>query len=277
MRSLVSWLALVGAASGQGLFNGSRAVAPPLHVLLVRVPKTASDTVESSLLAWQRAGLCNIDVQAIHVPTNLRARPTADVVQAADKVIITNRDPVARFVSAFNWRHPWNSPLTHNTAQSPDAYPFEEELYSCFWHVNDLADALVRSFRSAANRTRCEQLAWAACKTDPTWGNVHLSMIQAGLTSYVATAGLSTYLSRPLFVVHVEDFKADLHRLFTFLECDHSRLPASGLPIISKHEAYEGSNRTELSSMGQLLLRMALHHDYVSMYSLETGLAPSGW
>lgn len=276
----LSWsIALVSAAPMLQLFNDSAAglSALPQQVLLVRVPKTASDTVESSLSEWQRLGLCNINVHAVHSPTTVHARPTAEMVHAADKVIITNRDPVSRFVSAFNWRHPYNAQQTHNTAQGPLAYPFEQELYACFWHVSELADALVRSYRSAANRNRCEQLAWMACKTDPTWSNDHMSMIQAGLTSYMNTAGLSAYLSRPLLVVHVEDFTADLQRLFAFLDCDSGRLPASGLPVMSTHISYEGSNRTELSSMDEFILRVALHHDYMSMYSLEKGLAPRGW
>jgi hypothetical protein len=249
----------------------------PPTVLLVRIPKTASGTVEQTLREWQVLGLCSIDLRVVHSPVDISRRPTAAMLQEADKLILTHRDALSRFVSAFNWRHPYNSGQTHNTARSPDAYPFEDELFACFWHVNELADALIRSYRSAANRTRCEQLAWSACKTTATISGDRMSMIQAGLTSYLLTAGLRAYLSRPLFIVHVEDFVADLRRMFEFLDCDSSRLPASGLPVVSEHDTYPGKNRTELSAMGELTLRLALHHEYNSLYHLEQGFAPTGW
>mmetsp|Transcript_35198 Transcript_35198/g.112067 ORF Transcript_35198/g.112067 Transcript_35198/m.112067 type:complete len:306 (+) Transcript_35198:3-920(+) len=252
---------------------------PPVTpiVLLVRVPKTASGTVEESLRQWQKLGLCNLDLRVVHSPVVISARPTAAMLYQADKLIVTHRDPVGRFVSAFNWRHPYNGQQTHNTAQSPSAYPFEDELYGCFWHVNELAEALIRSYRSSANRTRCEQLAWSACKTTATISGDRMSMLQAGLTSYLATAGLRAYLSRPLLIVHVEDFTADMRRLFDFLHCDSSRLGASGPQVESIHDTYPGKNRTELSAMGELTLRLALHHDYEALYHLEQGLAPTGW
>jgi hypothetical protein len=246
-------------------------------VLLIRVPKAASATIEASLREWQRLGLCSFDLRVVHSPNVISTRPTAAMIEEADKLIVTHRDPVGRFVSAFNWRHPYNGGQTHNAAQSPTAYPFEDELYACFWHVNDLADALVRSYRSSANRTRCEQLAWFACKTTATISGDRMSMLQAGLTSYLGSAGLRSYLSRPLLIVHVEDFMADLRRMFDFLQCDSSRLGATGLPVESVHDAYPGKNRTQLSAMGELTLRLALHHEYEALYHLEQGLAPTGW
>ena len=75
-----------------------------VRVLLVRVPKTASESMQRALKDWKHSGWCDIDLQVVHTPDDLSRRPTAEMLSGHDKVIITSREPLSRFVSAFNWR-----------------------------------------------------------------------------------------------------------------------------------------------------------------------------
>ena len=240
-----------------------------MNVLLIRVPKTASGTVAAAVQQWHHFDLCNISkLKVIHRPDEQNTRPTASDLRAADKVILTTRDPLARFVSAFNWRHPRNKEGTHLTAGTRDAHPFEDKLYGCFDHVSELADALVRSSHNKLNHqsiSMCESLAWEACaipnSTSPT-----ISMLQAGIFSYVAPAGLPAFLARPLQLLHTEDLAAGLDRLYRWLECDPLRVPPK-LPQVHT-KSYPGKSDTQLSQMGEYMLRFALGHEYAMHHSL---------
>merc|ERR1711879_817234 len=98
---------------------------------------------------------CDIKVSSIHAPHFPEKWPTAAQLDRFDKIIITVRDPVARFVSAFNWHHPRANIGSERT-------PFEIGIYECFSHVSELADSLARSHPSEGTRSPCEKLAWGA-------------------------------------------------------------------------------------------------------------------
>lgn len=241
------------------------------NVLLVRVPKTASGTVVAVLKQWRQYGLCNISsLVTIHSPESRFTRPTTAQLNAADKVIVTSRDPLNRFVSAFNWRHPRNGKMTHNTALSQHGYQFENRLYACFQHVGELADALVRSRHDMLNHinvSMCARVAWEACSTEmgDDFSRGRDSMIHAGLSSYVNPAGPAAFLARPLRIILQEDMSASLDRLYRWLECDRlQERPA----IPSVHTMYPGKNDTYLSPMGAQMLRFALGDDYAMHNSL---------
>lgn len=239
------------------------AAGPGRQVLLVRVPRTASDTVEESLTAWRRQGLCDVTVRSVHSPVDQAMRPTAAMLNASDAVVVTHRDPVDRFVSAFNWRHPGHAAHLHYGA---DAFAFEQQLYACFNSSAELAEALIR-----ADGTRCRQLAKMACSPVPTMPRGRMSMIQAGLASYVGTAGVAAFRSRPLLMTRVERLSDDLHRLFDWLGCDRARLPTLGLPVRSRHRMPMTQN---MSRDGRHALRTALKLDYESATRLLLPLSP---
>jgi hypothetical protein len=69
----------------------------PLTALLVHVPKTAGETVVTALCACR-----GVNVTVVHAPRYSQSRPSAAALAAFDRVVVTARDPVARFASAFN-------------------------------------------------------------------------------------------------------------------------------------------------------------------------------
>ena len=79
-----------------------------------------------------------ITVSEVHMD-----RPDKTVLDSGFPVMSV-RDPIARVVSAFNYRHPARGGNVHHKALpgAPDADPLEVELYSCFDHVNSFAEAL---------------------------------------------------------------------------------------------------------------------------------------
>lgn len=243
-------------------------------LLLVRVPKTGSHAIWDVLLRWSTQQLCSFNLTVAHTPTLLDRRPSAEELARFDRVVVTVRDPVARFVSAFNWRHPRNANLTTRTVGDPRAYRFEAELYGCFAHVSDLADALERTHRRPeASHTRCERLAWEACSPSPVSARESwVTMLQAGVASYVGRAGVSSFLARPLELAHTEDLVSDARRIYRWLGC---RTPTTEVKLSQTHDDYPGRDDTRLSRMAELRLRLALHHEYAALHALEAGVGRS--
>ena len=110
-----------------------------VRVLLVRVPKTASESMQRALKDWKRSGWCDIDLQVVHMPDDLSRRPTAEMLSGHDKVIITSREPLSRFVSAFNWRCP-----SSRLALSPPSLP-----------ITTTRTVSAAGFRHAGTRATC--------------------------------------------------------------------------------------------------------------------------
>ena len=255
-------------------------------VLLVRVPKTASEALKSAMQNWVATGLCQYKTDMVHNG----ARPTAKDLQGYDKVIMSSRDPIDRFVSAFNWRSPQNTDRKKNRPDATKWGGIETDLYDCYTHVRGLANALAASRHGAKNnRTRCQRLAWDSCGPWRKYTDKMPSgaMVQLGASFYVAKAGVPAFLSRPFELVHLENLAEDMQRIYLWLGCD----PASAEPEVAKavsllynssgyrffripssHVKYQGKDDTGLSDGGRKALRECLNHDYNVLDRLEGGL-----
>ena len=103
---------------------------------LVHVGKCAGSTLDTDLRA-----------QGFHFTRHHMRRPRA---QAGHRYVVLVRDPVARFISAFNWRYHLHSenllPPHHQEAQMMAMRQrMEWEFLSQFRDVNDFAERLVRN------------------------------------------------------------------------------------------------------------------------------------
>ena len=124
-------------------------------VTLVHVGKTAGETVLHMLqdtCKRRRNRHCSL-LRHNHTNDPWQQQVHNRMINDADLdktsiFVITMRDPFARTVSAFNWRHPRGGgnhsfsqfPVPWNT--HPSVNPLEVSLYECFEQVNDFANAL---------------------------------------------------------------------------------------------------------------------------------------
>ena len=246
------------------------AVAPALckqTVLLVRTPKTGSSTALQALDHRQQD--CGYALTYIHdvgtpsMPWS-DSPPSAHTLSRFDKVVLMVRDPVGRFISAFNYRR---------ATQAHDGSAFEKELFNCFAHVRGLTDALARSRdrTKSAQRTYCENVAWRACEPSG------LHMITAGVSWFVSGAGLPVFQrlmrSKSLEIIRTEAMEEDTTRVLRWLRCN----PRLDKPLPRVNSMYPGKDDVEVSPEGAIALRQALARDYAAYHGLLAGqhLLPS--
>lgn len=187
----------------------------------VHVGKTGGSTLEKRLRRC-----CNPKHGRLHVvhkqPLTLTNGP------ANQSIVVSIREPVARIVSAFNYRRHYNARTvlhcsqefkarpeyklkTHrfdcSTGQAP---PLETALFACYADMNEFAEGLFESTGAhmQANQT-CRDIAHTVLAQ-------HVNHIGEGLTFYLNTRVNFTALQHQIFAVRTEHLDSDFC-LYAFL------------------------------------------------------------
>ena len=163
------------------------------------------------------------------------------------RYLIGVRDPVARVVSAFNWRHPNN---TRNGKIHGHIYPhIELKLYACFPTVDAFALGIVAA-------GPCGDLA-------RKFLSVPRAHITEGLEFYVGSVLDKGLLDRPYALLHTERLAADVAAAARWLGCRFR--------YRHEHGHYRTRNATFLSPAGRANLRTAFRREYEVLAALEAG------
>ena len=250
-------------------YNGSskvvrRYVRGPLgpsfgNVTVVHIGESAGTTVVEYL---QDHGMAFYELHVQRVPLAFVSKM---------KVIITLRDPVERFVSAF-YDH---GVLTANSKNR--SHPMSHlAMDSCFQgSVDQLALAL-------ANRSStCGALAWAATDT----GFTHARM---GLSFYFSVSNVLSTLLRggAYMLIHLSTLEQDLDRVLDWLGKKDNQSSRSSSKMHHTHQGdwshtsrnrttskpagRQSSSRKPLSQEGRHLLHTALQRDYEVLDALAS-------
>jgi hypothetical protein len=210
---------------------------------LIHIGKCAGQTVNKYLLHNK------VRVDRIHARV-----PEIDRLQRTGVVVVL-RDPIARIISAFNWRHPSTRPVDGKSCcPRMDHTELELAFYKCFDHVNEFAEALDED-------SQCGSRARDALTK-------HMKHIGMGYEFYFAQDVMSTLEKHLVFVIHQEHLTQDLHDflLWNNIKLTHDRIPVS-------HSAdgaiYPKMNDTYLSQDGRNTLRAHLARDYAIYEKLE--------
>lgn len=160
------------------MFNGMR-------ILLVHIGKTAGGTVSKAL------SVVGIKSRQLH----LHALDSI-MIEEYDVLIICLRDPVARVISAFNWRNPRYQNLTQHYNMKQCGVGSHSKLYSCCGTVDQYAHLL-------ADTSECGAIAREGeCHTE--------------LDTCAYLGGVVAELDRhkeKIFVVDTETISTDLNRI----------------------------------------------------------------
>lgn len=182
-----------------------------------------------------------------------------------DKVVVSVRDPIARVISAFNWRHTDGGGVkdkSFSLKHYPEAYYFDINLYKCFPSINDFAEALGPEY-SGNSSTKCRSIARDALDLNSTFYGPHLMQ---GYRFYMGPEILDYFniQNRSIYVVHQETMEADLMGLSDFLhvKLKHPR-------ISQRRSAYKRKNDKYISEQGKVNLRKALQPEYDFLEQLE--------
>ena len=217
-------------------------------ITFLHVGKCAGSTVESVLRQLTRpedGGRC---IHMAERPVHMH-RPQWQ--RNESELLMTTRDPVDRIVSAFNFRHPTRGyPHIHDKAipGKPGADPTEIELYQCFTHANEFAEAL-------DGTDHCADVArsvFHCCDHMPRY-----IFIGQGYEYYIGAPGIDAFERRRYALTHVDDLHADLVRISQWLGCTP---PPAALEHIRSD--YPSKHDTDLSSRGRANLLAMLQHEY---------------
>ena len=218
-------------------------------VLMVHIGKTGGSTV-AGLLRRTR-----ILFDEIHL-----SRTPESLIMSHPKVIVPVRDPVARFISAWNYAKNGLSPTRErevmrgiqkwnmrgsNFSQDSLGIPTDlwgYEVYGCFVDVRALADGLEQS-------DLCGRLARQLLVQPPP---VHLNHLTMGFCYYLG--GLIDLLAvHQAWVIRLEVMKADVLGMLTWLYGER----AAGTPRLGGQGATELHNKVTLSTLGSLCYHCA--------------------
>ena len=169
--------------------------------------------------------------------------------------VVVTRDPVARTVSAFNFRHPIGGNPGH-----PYMSPAELVLYTeCFPALPGGVNAFAESL---AEEGRCGDIA-RTCLHEPSAGCLHLSK---GHGYYLLSSGLMPLLRRPdkhAFAVRTESLEDDMPRLWEWL-CMEDQ------PLAYDHvKARPRTGDTALSDAGRAALVAQLGTEFYAKATVE--------
>jgi len=153
-----------------------------------------------------------------------------------DAVVVSLRDPVARLVSAFNWRHLDGG---GHVLRPESTLALEQQLYSCYPHVEDFAQAVIHN-ATLHPRSHCARVMENALHPPEELPKHHLSM---GLDFYIGDLLRSGELAKiPIYALRSENLAADLVSMSTSLglrlRTRETGVTKSGYP--RKHDALSG-------------------------------------
>eukprot|EP00908_Phaeocystis_cordata_P012304 Transcript_23269.p1 GENE.Transcript_23269~~Transcript_23269.p1 ORF type:complete len:269 (-),score=12.79 Transcript_23269:139-945(-) len=209
-------------------------------IVFVHVGKAGGDSILSALSRSCKRPGCNLRPQIHMRPVRL-----ADLA-GTSAVVVSYRDPVDRFVSAFNWRHPRGGATVHAMGGRPDptnptAAKAEIALYRCFEEPNEAANALW-------DETWCGVVARQALNEK------EVGHIGKGLFYYFGNV-LDMLERVPIFVVHASSIRSDM-------ACLASKLGLRFVPPPHLNSDYARRNRTFLDATGREKLTHALANEY---------------
>jgi hypothetical protein len=220
----------------------------PYH--LVHVGKCAGESVIRTLQP-QVAGL---EIYHVH-DANLRLADAVLRRDPSDIFIVLTRDPVDRFVSAFEWD-------LHSKSVEGDGRRLKNEtwgrIFGAFLSANDLAEALTDPRRGR------RQAAVAALRAS----KLHM---QFDLGWYLPPQIASELPSGRTHVIRTERIGADLPRFLT-----SQGLRAAEAPVTKnsyKHRLPPERVTKTMSELARRNIRLASHATYATLALLESRLA----
>jgi hypothetical protein len=214
---------------------------------MIHVGKCAGATVNEFL------SHNNVLVDRIHLKA-----PDTEILERHIGVVVVLRDPVARVISAFNWRHPSTRPSKEGAHCCPAQDHTDAELafYQCFDHVNEFAEALDKD-TPRGQRAR-----------NALTGPEHWKHIGMGYEYYFPTKIMAALGHRLVFAIHTHRLQQDL---LDFLKWIHIKPTYKTLP--TRHDSdsafYPKKNDTHLSHKGRRKLTKHLAAEYKIYERLE--------
>jgi hypothetical protein len=218
-------------------------------VTFLHLGKTGGTTIDTILHGWSSC----IRVKDVHM-----FRPSPSDL-GGKKVVVSTRDPIARVVSAFNYNRGIVGPL--DAAASGERL-WELQLYQCFKHVNEMAEAL----ESGSHCGEVARHAFECCEA-----NEHaLAFIGQGLQFYTESVPAFA-TSYEYALTHSDTLVEDLERISEWLGCPP---PPELLP--HSRDAHPTAQDTFLSEQATALLRKQLAGEYERLERLESHAAVNG-
>ncbi|CAK0899545.1 unnamed protein product [Prorocentrum cordatum] len=163
--------------------------------------------------------------------------------------IVAVRDPLARVVSAFNWRNPLNGDSPHGEAGFLQDKQ-EQAFYRCFREVNDFAESL-------QDQSHCGSIARRALEKP-----ILSEHVGKGFRWYFEH-DLDCVLAQEVYLIRSETISHDLKDVFGRLGW------AAPAEIPHDKGQYPFQHKTYLSAKGKHLLQSALKDDYEVVRALE--------
>ena len=172
--------------------------------------------------------------------------------------IITLRDPIARFVSAFNYdRHRTMTGEGHKVGDIQKK--LWQTVFNCFSTPNSLAEGL------SSPEIGTQRLAQWACSRS---SSLHTGL---GVADYISMDAALRLPAEHTHLVHQESLSSDVPILFTKLG-----YPApSQIPVVNSRAMFQTTRRppmenlSEISVTGRKNLQRHLANDYLLMRTLE--------
>ena len=177
--------------------------------------------------------------------------------------LITVRDPVARTISAFNWRHPCGGGGGHNlgdrTKHSMDRW--ELKFYTCFETVDAFAAAL-----DPGRNDTCGELATQVFAPERP------GHISHGLAFYLADVGaaLRDLARTSVYLIRQESLQADVDGVAAWLKVDPELLNTT-LP--HAHTGYPREGDAALAPAHRAFLEAYLDDEVAYLAALENHAA----
>lgn len=167
------------------------------RVLFLHVGKAGGSSVRSFLTDNK------IWFKEIHVQ-----QPTPEQVYSYKRILVTVRDPTARVLSAYKWKHP------HGGGLKP-TYAAERELYTCFPNLNSYAEAFLPTTKVSP---KCANLAMYSVVQNITYPLRGLSCSHT-CRGYAFYAGpwLEEICRKRPYVVQTEHMAGDLRGIGRWL------------------------------------------------------------
>lgn len=214
------------------------------RIAFIHVGKTAGEAVGRFLRAQ------HVQFNSVHT-----RRVSQRTLRRAERVIISDRDPVERVISAFKWRHlDGGGPVN----RFPQHAAFERALFGCF----PSATSFAQSFLNGTGE--CARLANEAIRpSHSTHWNApfHIAM---GLTFYLERV-LDILLTKPIFVTHLDArLPCELASLGTFLGVN-----ITPTELRQVHAKYRRHDEKVTDKDATAALRRALRFEYEIQAKIE--------
>lgn len=266
LRAAVIFFTPVMILAAQGRIKPCRANC----ITLIRPGKSAGRSIEDFLAR------SSVRFQSIHV----QEAPAQETDLLGHTTMIAVRDPVARVISAFNWRHPVRGLAKHHPKQQPTLDVLndttgvalerfnEAMLYACFDNVNDFANALDQP-------TPCGNFARSAIVFDPDPAAEHISgHIPRGLHYYLnAILPLLVGGDAKFFMIHTETLQQDLFRSVRSIHPGRECIASPRLKHVQSKQHQNAMAAVTVNSTGLALLQTHLAREYLVMAQLKRAFA----